>query len=296
MPDTTPPDSTESPADPLDRALPPMMRLLAVMRRLRDPDGGCPWDLEQTFATIAPHTIEEAYEVADAIERADMAHLKEELGDLLFQVVFYGQMANEAGEFDFDGVALALTEKMIARHPHVFGGDAVESATAMVDRWEQQKATERRRKASDAGRRDGTLDGVIAGLPALTRAVKLQKRAARVGFDWPDLPPVLDKLVEEIGELRAEIAGGKPPDRITDELGDVLFAVANLARHLDVDPEQALRGTNRKFEDRFRWMEARLADADRTPADTSLEELEDLWQASKGPPPPDGPQREPPGD
>ena len=293
MPDTTPPDSTESPVDPLDRALPAMTRLLAVMRRLRDPNGGCPWDLEQTFATIAPHTIEEAYEVADAIERADMAHLKEELGDLLFQVVFYGQMADEAGDFDFDGVALALTEKMIARHPHVFGGDAVESATAMVDRWEQQKATERRRKASDAGQRDGVLDGVIAGLPALTRAIKLQKRAARVGFDWPDLPPVLDKLAEEIDELRAEIAGETPPERVADELGDVLFAVANLARHLDVDPEQALRGTNRKFEERFRWMEARLAEADRTPADTSLEELEDLWQASKGPRPPSGSQGKP---
>ena len=276
MPDTTPPD-----ADPLDRTLPPMVRLLAVMRRLRDPEGGCPWDLEQTFATIAPHTIEEAYEVADAIERADMPHLKEELGDLLFQVVFYGQMADEAGDFAFADIALALTEKMIARHPHVFGGDAVESAAAMVDRWEQQKAAERRYKAAHAGQQDGTLDGVIAGLPALTRAIKLQKRAARVGFDWPDLPPVLDKLAEEIGELRAEIAGGAPRMRIADELGDVLFAVANVARHFDIDPEQALRGSNRKFEDRFRWMEARLAEAGQGPTDANLEELESLWQASK---------------
>ncbi len=282
MPDTTRPDGPEPPIDPLDRTLAPMVRLLAVMRQLRDPKGGCPWDLEQTFATIAPHTIEEAYEVADAIERSDMPHLKEELGDLLFQVVFYGQMADETGAFDFDDIALALTEKMIARHPHVFGGDAVESATAMVDRWEQQKAAERHRKAADKGHRDGVLDGVIRGLPALTRAIKLQKRAARVGFDWPNLEPVFDKLAEEIGELRAEIANGGPVARAADELGDVLFVVANLARHLGVDPEQALRGTNRKFEDRFRWLEARLAEAGRSPADADLEEMEALWQQAKG--------------
>ncbi|WP_207478766.1 nucleoside triphosphate pyrophosphohydrolase [Arenibaculum pallidiluteum] len=255
-------------------------RLLAVMARLRDPETGCPWDLEQDFGTIAPHTIEEAYEVADAIERGDMTELREELGDLLFQVVFYAQMAQERGLWDFDAVAGAVTDKMIRRHPHVFGADSVESADAMVVRWEDQKAQERAAKAADEGREPSVLDGVIAGLPALTRAMKLQKRAARVGFDWTDPADILDKIEEEIGELRTELAA-RERDRIEDELGDLLFAVTNLARRLEVEPEGALRRTNAKFERRFRRIEALLAVQGRSTDQTSLEEMEALWQQAK---------------
>ncbi|ASG20709.1 nucleoside triphosphate pyrophosphohydrolase [Nitrospirillum viridazoti] len=263
----------------------PIDRLLAIMAKLRDPDGGCPWDLEQDFPTIAPHTIEEAYEVADAIEQGDMAALKEELGDLLFQVVFYAQMASERGLWDFNDITTALSEKMVRRHPHVFGEEvgAVADATDQVKNWEAQKAGERAAKAAASGAKASALDGVISGLPALTRAVKLQKRAARVGFDWTQAKEILDKIEEEIGELRAEMEHAVPEKtRMQDELGDLVFALANLARHIDVDPETALRGTNAKFERRFRQIEAWLAEGGRGPGDATLEEMESLWQQAKG--------------
>ncbi len=268
--------------DPLEPSASGIDRLLAVMARLRDPDGGCPWDLEQSFRTIAPHTIEEAYEVADAIERDDMAELKDELGDLLFQVVFYSQMAREQGDFDFEAVAAAIADKMIRRHPHVFSDVTVETADEMSERWEFQKAEERAEKAAVDGRAASVLDGVVPGLPALTRALKLQKRAARVGFDWTRPKEILDKIEEEIGELRAEIDGAGTPDRIEDEIGDLAFALVNLARRLDVDPDSALRRTNGKFERRFRRIEQWLAEDGRTPDDADLDELEALWQRAKG--------------
>ena len=255
-------------------------RLLEIMTRLRDPRDGCPWDVEQTFGTIAPYTIEEAYEVADAIERDDMVDLREELGDLLFQVVFHARMAEERGNFDIDQVAGSVVEKMVRRHPHVFGTEVVESADAMTVRWEEQKAQERARKATETGRRESVLDGVIGGLPALTRAVKLQKRAARVGFDWADAAEILDKIEEEIGELRAELATGDM-DRMEDELGDLLFALVNLARRRDIDPESALRGTNAKFERRFRRIETLLEQQGRTPENATLAEMEAMWQQAK---------------
>ncbi len=257
-------------------------RLLDIMARLRDPETGCPWDVEQTFATIAPYTIEEAYEVADAIERGDMAGLKDELGDLLLQVVFHAQMAREAEAFDFDQVAGAIADKMVRRHPHVFGDQAgIDSASAQTVNWEVQKAAERAAKAAAEGREPSVLEGVTAALPALSRAIKLQNRAARVGFDWPELRPVLDKLEEELGELRRELDNGASPDRLADELGDVLFVYANVARHLGVDAETALRSTNAKFERRFRRIEALLAAAGRRPEDASLEELDRLWDQAK---------------
>ena len=259
----------------------PMARLLAVMAWLRDRQHGCPWDIDQTFRTIAPYTIEEAYEVADAIERNDLVALKEELGDLLLQVVYHAQMANEAGAFGFTDVAAAIADKMVERHPHVFGDAHVASADAQTVSWEARKAAERAAK----GNGDvpaGALDGVALALPALLRAEKIQKRAARVGFDWKEFGPVIDKIEEELGELRAEVAAGTPDRaRLSDELGDVLFAVANLARHCNVDPEAALRGTNDKFERRFRHIERRLAEGGRTPADATLEEMEALWQEAK---------------
>ncbi|MDZ5647879.1 nucleoside triphosphate pyrophosphohydrolase [Nitrospirillum sp. BR 11828] len=263
----------------------PIDRLLAIMAKLRDPDGGCPWDLEQDFPTIAPHTIEEAYEVADAIEQGDMPALKEELGDLLFQVVFYAQMASERGLWNFNDITTALSDKMIRRHPHVFGEQvgAVADATDQVKNWEAQKAGERAAKAAASGAQASALDGVISGLPALTRAVKLQKRAARVGFDWTQAKEILDKIEEEIGELRAEMEHAVPEKaRMQDELGDLVFALANLARHIDVDPETALRGTNAKFERRFRQIEAWLAEGGRGPSDATLDEMEALWQKAKG--------------
>ena len=245
--------------------------LLALMARLRDRDGGCPWDAEQSFATIAPYTIEEAYEVADAIARGDRSDLREELGDLLFQVVFHARIAEEEGAFAFADVAEAITRKMVARHPHVFGDATAHDAA----RWEDMKASERAAKA-----KGGLLDDVPLALPALLRAAKLQKRAARIGFDWPDLLPVLDKLEEEIGELKAEIAAGSPKDRLEDELGDVLFVIANIGRHLGVEAETALRSTNAKFERRFRHIEARLAERGldgRQPLDL----LDALWDEAK---------------
>jgi nucleoside triphosphate diphosphatase len=255
-------------------------RLLAIMARLRDPEGGCPWDLEQDFRTIAPYTIEEAYEVADAIERDDMADLREELGDLLLQVVFHARIGEERGVFDFDAVAGAIADKMIRRHPHVFGDESVESAGEMIDFWERQKAAERAEKADAQGRPPGVLDGVAAGMPALMRALKLQKRAARVGFDWAEPADILDKMEEEVGELRSELAS-RDRARMTDELGDLLFVLTNLARRLDIDPEEALRGANSKFERRFRRIEDFLQAEGRGPAESSLEEMEALWQQAK---------------
>jgi ATP diphosphatase len=258
-----------------------MERLLAVMRQLRNPNGGCPWDLEQNFATIAPYTIEEAYEVADAIERRDMAALKDELGDLLLQVVFHAQMAREAGCFDFEAVATAIAEKMIRRHPHVFGDVDIATAEAQTKAWEEHKESERRAKASAEGRAASVLEGVAAGLPALMRALKLQRRAARVGFDWPQARDVILKIDEELTEIKSEIASDGTPERLQDEIGDLLFAVVNLARHLDVDPEASLRHANAKFERRFRGVEARLSAAGKSAADVGLDALEELWQRVK---------------
>lgn len=276
-----------SPGRPTADQLPkePLQRLLAVMAWLRDRQHGCPWDLEQTFRTIVPYTIEEAYEVADAIERDDMAALKEELGDLLLQVVYHAQMASEAQAFGFDDVAAAIADKMVDRHPHVFGDLDIKTADAQTVSWEARKAAERAAKQQQGTLNAppaGTLDGVARALPALMRAEKIQKRAARVGFDWATTGPVIDKIEEELGELRSEIeAGTIDQARVTDELGDVLFAVANLARHCKVDPEVALRATNDKFERRFRHIEKRLAEQGRKPADASLEEMESLWQEAK---------------
>ncbi|HZP97987.1 MAG TPA: nucleoside triphosphate pyrophosphohydrolase [Reyranella sp.] len=267
------PDPDRLPQDPL-------ARLLAVMAWLRNREHGCPWDIDQTFKTIAPYTIEEAYEVADAIERDDMPALKEELGDLLLQVVYHAQMASEAGAFSFPDVAAAIAEKMIDRHPHVFGDLNIADADAQTVSWEARKAAERAKKGGDQPA--GALDGIAKALPALLRAEKIQKRAARVGFDWKTIGPVIDKIEEELGELRSEIEAGKTDQaRIADELGDVLFAVANLARHCKVDPEAALRSTNDKFERRFRYVERRLADQGRKPDQASLEEMEALWQEAK---------------
>lgn len=251
-------------------------RLLAIMARLRAPENGCPWDIQQTFSSIARHTIEEAYEVAEAIEAGDRASLKDELGDLLFQVVFYAQMGREEGCFDFEAIAEAICDKMIRRHPHVFGEAHVDSAKAQVAAWETTKAGERADKGAQSA-----LDGVSTALPALTRALKLQNRAGRVGFDWPEPRQVLDKIIEEADEVRAEIDAQSPEDRLEDEVGDLLFACVNLARKLDLDPETALRRGNRKFERRFRRIEAALAAQGRGPAEASLDEMEALWIAAK---------------
>jgi nucleoside triphosphate diphosphatase len=243
--------------------------LLAIMNALRTPVTGCPWDLEQSFETIAPYTIEEAYEVADAISRGDMANLKEELGDLLLQPVYHAQMAAEAGHFTFEDVVAGVVTKMIRRHPHVFGDEAARSAPLVKGFWENAKAKER-----DQAKR--TLDGIPLNLPGLTRALKLQAKAAKVGFDWPDVTHVYDKVAEELQELR----DAAPEDR-AEELGDLLFVVANIARHYGVDPEAALRGANAKFERRFRYIEECLAEAGKTPSQSSLEEMDTLWNAAK---------------
>jgi ATP diphosphatase len=274
-PGMPPDDRPPAPTTPIDR-------LRQVMRRLRDPASGCPWDVEQSFASIAPYTIEEAYEVAEAIQNDDMPALKDELGDLLLQVVFHAQMASEAQKFDFDAVAEAIADKMIRRHPHVFGDVTVDGTAAQSNAWEAQKAEERAAKARAAGIAPSALDGVTVGLPALTRALKLQKRAGRVGFDWRDAPPILDKIAEELGELQAEMAApARDAARLEDELGDLLFACVNLARHLALDPEAALRSTNAKFERRFRRVETLLATAGKRPEQATLEAMEALWQQAK---------------
>ena len=251
-------------------------RLLEIMARLRDPEGGCPWDRQQTFRTIAPYTVEEAYEVADAIERDDLVALREELGDLLLQVVYHARMAEEAGLFGFEDVAAGIGDKLVTRHPHVFGDADIKDAAQQTEDWEARKAGERAAKSQA-----GVLDGVPVGLPSLTRAEKLQKRAARVGFDWPELAPVFGKIREELTELEREVSEHSAAARLTDELGDVLFAVANLARKLGVDPEQALRGTNRKFERRFQHVETRLAEQGKKPEQATLEEMDGYWDEAK---------------
>lgn len=273
---------------PMERAAPSMLAhtdprdmrsLLALMERLRDPESGCPWDREQTFATIAPYTVEEAYEVADAIQRSDHTHLKDELGDLLFQVVFHAQMAKEAGLFTFDDVVESITTKMLRRHPHIFGdgGGSIETAEDQTAAWEEHKKRERAAKGV------GLLDDVPAALPALTRAVKLQKRAAQVGFDWNDIAPVLDKLEEELRELRQALSAGPAGGtrKAAEELGDILFVCANIARHLGVDPEDTGRAANAKFIRRFARIEALLAAQGRSTADSTLDEMEALWQQAK---------------
>nr|WP_274600129.1 nucleoside triphosphate pyrophosphohydrolase [Halorhodospira abdelmalekii] len=271
--------------------------MLAIMAQLRNPDHGCPWDLEQNFASIAPHTIEEAYEVADAIERGDLEGLRDELGDLLLQVVFHAQMAKEEGLFDFEAVAQQLIEKLLRRHPHVFGADATTAATEVANSaeeaagttaadasdaagvtasWEAIKAAERRRKGSG----DSALDDVATALPALMRAGKLQRRAARVGFDWPDYRGTLEKIYEELNEVKAELPTADP-QRLEDEIGDVLFAVTNLSRHLGVDSETALRRAGQRFEQRFRAVEAEFRQHNTPLKGQPIEVLEAAWQRAK---------------
>lgn len=263
-------------------------RLIEIMAALRDPQAGCPWDVEQTFASIAPYTVEEAYEVADAIERGDAEDLREELGDLLLQVAFHARIAEEAGLFDFGGVVEAITAKLIRRHPHVFGEARDLDADAVKALWGRIKADEKRARAdarAKAGLVDeagqGALSGVPAAMPALTRAMKLQEKAAKVGFDWEDVRGVVAKLREEIAETEAEIAAGAR-EKIAAEVGDLLFAAVNVARFVGVDPEAALRATNRKFERRFGHIERRLAEDGRGPAAATLEEMEALWREAKG--------------
>lgn len=261
-------------------------RLVEIMAALRDPVTGCPWDVEQSFATIAPYTVEEAFEVADAIARENFPDLCDELGDLLLQVVYHARLGEEVGAFDFGDVVEAITRKMIRRHPHVFGDDEARSAGAAKGFWEKIKAEEKRERSllqtNKAEAASQLLDAVSAGMPALARAVKLQKKASSVGFDWHDPRAVLDKLREETGEVAAEIdRSPRKKDRIADEIGDLLFTVANLARHLDIDPDQALRRTNAKFVWRFGQIEKSLSDAGRSLNDTSLDEMESLWKRAK---------------
>lgn len=263
-------------------------RLLEIMAALRDRETGCPWDIEQDFASITPYTIEEAYEVADAIERGDMDDLRDELGDLLLQVVYHAQMADEIGEFAFGDVVEAVTKKMIRRHPHVFGDDTARSAGMAKGMWEKIKSEERAEKrqarvarglpVEDHG--NGYLDGVPLSQTALTRALKLQQKASRVGFDWGAAEPILDKIEEEIAELRAAMAEGKR-DEIADEFGDVIFALVNFGRHLELDAEASLRGTNDKFRDRFHYIERALTASGRKLGDATLDEMEALWQEAK---------------
>ena len=255
--------------------------LLEVMARLRDVENGCPWDLEQTFSTIAPYTIEEAYEVADAIETGDMDQLEDELGDLLFQVVFHAQISFEAGGFDFDSVARRIATKMRDRHPHVFNGEDERTSARQAIAWEEQKAVERDARAAKSGRKPSALDGVALALPALMRAQKLQKRAAREGFDWADLPPVIAKIREELQEVEAEISAGQDQVRLQDEAGDLLFACVNLVRHLGIDAEMALRDANAKFDRRFRAVEDSLVREGKSLAEADLDEMETHWPAVK---------------
>jgi ATP diphosphatase len=259
-------------------------RLIEIMAALRTPKTGCPWDLAQDFSTIAPYTIEEAYEVADAIARHDLDDLRDELGDLLLQVVFHARMAEEQGAFGFGDVVAAITDKMVRRHPHVFGDARGLSAAAVTDLWHDIKAQENAAKAERSGRGGeapaGALAGVPVALPALTRALKLQQKASKVGFDWNDPKAVLAKIREEADEIEAALDAGQN-DHAAGEAGDLMFAVVNLARHLDADPESTLRLTNRKFERRFAWIERALAGRGRTAAEATLAEMDALWDAAK---------------
>jgi len=253
-----------------------MQELLNIMERLRDPDSGCPWDLKQTLESIVPYTIEEAYEVADAIHRKDMRELRDELGDLLFQVVFYAQLAKEQGRFDFADVVAAIRDKMLRRHPHVFGDAVIADAEEQRAAWEQHKTEERAERCVH-----GLLDGIARSLPALLRADKLQRRAAKVGFDWDDPGQVASKVSEELQEVRAEIEDGAPQGRLEEEVGDLLFACVNLARHAGVNPEQGLDTANRKFERRFRFIEQELRTQGRALESAGLEVLDKLWELAK---------------
>ena len=263
-------------------------RLLEIMAALRTPGSGCPWDLEQDFASIAPYTIEEAYEVSDAIARDDLTDLRDELGDLLLQVVFHARMAEEKGEFAFGDVVNAITTKMIRRHPHVFGNAEARAAGTAKGQWDQIKAVEKAEKRAariargldpeDHGK--GFLDGIAVALPALTRALKLQQKAATVGFDWTEAAPILDKIEEEIGELREALESGQTA-AVADEFGDLLFAVVNIGRHLGVDAEASLSGTNEKFRSRFHYIESELAAAGSSLKEATLDEMESLWQNAK---------------
>ena len=257
----------------------PVDRLLEIMAALRDPESGCPWDLQQDFATIAPHTIEEAYEVADAIACGDMDELRDELGDLLFQVVYHARMAEERGEFGFRDVARAIADKMIRRHPHVFGETAAQTPADVSGLWETIKASERAQKS--ANERESALDDVPLALPGLTRAWKLHKKATRAGFDWPDHRAVFAKIREELDELEAEIEAGAPPARLADEFGDVLFTTVRLAGFVDQDPEAAMRGAQRKFTRRFQYMEKCLRETERSMKDVPARDLEALWAEAK---------------
>jgi len=262
-------------------------RLIEIMEALRQPETGCPWDVVQTFETIKPYTIEEAYEVADAIERRDMDDLCEELGDLLLQVVFHARIAEERGEFAFGDVVHAVTSKMIRRHPHVFAASEADTPDSVKLQWDRIKAEEKRERAARRARRGmtedfkaGFLGGVQRSQPALTEALKLQEQAARVGFDWSDPAPILDKIEEEIAELREALEEGRP-EKVSDELGDLIFALVNIGRHVKADPENALRGTNTKFRRRFNHIEKSLGENGETLEEASLERMEDLWQAAK---------------
>ena len=263
----------------MEKSRPDIEHLLAIMARLRDRERGCPWDARQDFDSIAPYTIEEAYEVADAIQRRDFDDLRDELGDLLFQVAFHARMAEEAGHFDFNGVVDAITDKLTRRHPHVFGDVRYASAEEQSRAWEELKARERAGKNADGD--TSALAGIARGLPEWRRASKLQERAAAVGFDWPGPQPVLDKLADELEELRMEFAQGADRDRLEDELGDVLFVAVNVARHANVDPAHALRRANAKFERRFRRMESLAAEAGETLAGKSLDGQDALWDRAK---------------
>ena len=255
-------------------------RLLEIMTQLRDPDKGCPWDKQQTLSSLVPHTLEEAYEVADTIEQQDFGELRDELGDLLFQVVFYAEIAREMQLFDFNDVAAAISEKLIRRHPHVFAHDQVDSVEDQNAAWEEHKRLERLKKSSAGSQVPSELDGIIKSLPALVRAQKLQRRAARTGFDWDDIESVYDKLSEETDEVREAVASGVS-DKIEDEVGDLLFAGVNLARFLDINAEQALRRANAKFESRFRQVEARVNEQARDMKQMSVNELDAIWEVVK---------------
>jgi len=255
-----------------------MKKLLDIMTALRNPQSGCPWDIKQTFKTIIPYTLEEAYEVADAIESGDMQELKSELGDLLFQVVFYAQMAKEQGDFEFADVVETVSEKLIRRHPHVFAGVDCKDEAELHEAWEKSKAVERDKQADI--NKASILDGVAKALPSLKRAQKLQKRAAREGFDWPEIEPVLEKIEEEIQELRHAMQQNNQTS-IFEETGDILFSCVNLARHLGVDAEESLRGCNQKFEQRFSYIEKSLNKAGRSFQSCTITELENLWQEAK---------------
>lgn len=263
----------------MDNAFKQVDRLLQIMEQLRHPETGCPWDTQQTFQTIVPYTLEEAYEVADAIEFGSMDDVKDELGDLLFQVVFYAQLGKEQGDFDFEAIAQNVSDKLVRRHPHVFAETQVDFSDAVNVNWEQIKQQEREAKGIVD---NSVLANIPKGMGPLIKAQKLQKRCAKVGFDWPELPPVFDKIAEEVDEIKAELACSQPQEaRLTEEVGDLFFSVVNLARHLGVDADAALRVANNKFEKRFRQVEDELQQQEKAPSDVSLEELESLWQKVK---------------